>query len=167
MFSVRQNSFASYSYRLKPYRRCESKEYGHAGTGHNRGRIARNTHIIGISRVVSSINSPSPELFRTCRPHGNIRRTWLVPLRRTSVRPALRPRRGPSWSVSYELRGARATGIPQKGEESINIHGCGKPRLFISCSLLAYVADRAKASARNCFYLLSSRENRNAYLQNG
>lgn len=121
-----------------------------------------------MSRVVSSINSPSPGLFRTCRPYGNIRRTLLVPLRRTSVRPtarvprsrraALRPRRGPSWFVSYEFNGARATGVLQKGEESINIRVAGNPRLFISCSLPAYVVDRAKALARNCFYLLPRRE---------
>jgi len=69
------------------------------------GVVSRGIHITGMSRVVSSINSPSPGLFRTCRPHGNIRRTWSVPLRRTSVRPALRPRRAPPGPFPTSLAG--------------------------------------------------------------
>ncbi|TGZ46845.1 hypothetical protein DBV15_02603 [Temnothorax longispinosus] len=62
------------------YRRRELKEYIIAVVREPdadvTGVVSRGIHITGMSRVVSSINSPSPELFRTCRPHGNIRRTW-------------------------------------------------------------------------------------------
>lgn len=109
-----------------------------------------------MSRVVSSINSPSLELFRTCRPHGNIRRTWLVPLRRTFMRPALRPRRA-SWSVSYELRGARATGVPQKGEESINIR-LRETLAFHFLLVTRFTSPTAPKRPREIAFIFSRRE---------
>lgn len=142
------------------YRRRELKEYGRTREPDVTGVVSRGVHITGMSRVVSSINSPSPGLFRTC-PTPRKYPAHVVSAVTSDVRMAgVTFATVPSWIRLLRASGPDANGMSQKGEESINTRLRGNSGFSFPARLPAHVF--VEAPARNCFYLLSSRENRNS-----
>lgn len=138
------------------------KEYSRTGTGRNRDRIARNTHNRNVSSSIL-------DKFPVAGVISDVSTPWKYPAHvvgavTSGVRAALRPRRAPFWSVSYELRGARTTSVPQKGEESINtrlretlaFHFLlvtrlrRRPRQSVRAKLLLSSTRREKIEMRTC-----------------
>lgn len=125
------------------YHRRELKEYGRTGTGRNRDRIVRNTHNRNVSSSIL-------DKFPVAGVISDVSTPWKYPahvvgavtsgVRTAAVTFATGPLSGPS---PTSFAGPVQLAYRRK-ERNLLIHGCGKPWLFISCSLPAYVADRAK-----------------------
>jgi len=116
-----------------------------------------------MSRVVSSINSPSPGLFRTCRPHGNIRRTWLGT--RYIGRPCGRRRGRRVTSTSKAPPGSSLTsftGPVQPAyhwrERNLLIHGLRETPGFSFPARYPLTSSTAPKRSREIAFIFSRRE---------
>lgn len=158
MLNERQYSFASYSYvggvpNLPQTRMERIREPDVTG-----GRIARNTHYRNVSSsildkfpvggVISDVSTPR-------KYPAHVVGAVTSDIHAASITSATRPPPGPSpTSLAGPVQPAY-----RRRERNLLIHGCGKPWLFISCSLPA-LRRRPRQSAR-AKLLLSSPVARN------